>query len=154
MVSTLRRYDSGVSAAENGLVPYQAIRSAHGQLKQLGVMHCARVDPAPASESSSRTSGGDGGDGGDGGEATPWELFASADLRVAAQKAAAGLQRDGAAVVDGVLKPRLAAAVARALARYAAESRDAFKARGGNFCSSRVSPSLIRFISYHHAFKL
>ena len=114
---------------------------AHGQLKQLGVMHCERVDPAaPASEPSSRTSGGDGGDGGDGraggdvgdggdgGEATPWELFASADLRVAAQKAAAGLQRDGAAVVDGVLKPRLAAAVARALTRYAAESRDAFKA--------------------------
>ena len=40
-------FNLGVVAAENGLVPFQAMRSAHGQLARLGVLRCDRVDPIP-----------------------------------------------------------------------------------------------------------
>ena len=119
-------------------MPYQAIRSAHGQLKQLGLHRCERVDPPPPPPQSSPSFSSEAH-----GlrvnspaapaataavtEATPWELFASESLRVAAQKAADGLRNDGAAVVDDVLGRRLSAAVSAALRRYADESRDVFK---------------------------
>ena len=78
-------FNLGVVAAENGLVPFQAMRSAHGQLARLGVLRCDRVDP--------------GADGGDGWSlatpraATPWELFASDRLRVAARERRRGSWR-------------------------------------------------------------
>jgi hypothetical protein len=120
-------FNLGVAAAEQGLVPYQAIRGAHGQLSQLGLLHCERVDPPPAAGADGDGGGGALSSAATSAAATPWELFASQELRVAARKAAAGLQSDGAAVVDGVLGPRLAAAVSRALVAHAAESRHAFK---------------------------
>jgi len=118
-------FNLGVAAAEQGLVPYQAMRGAHAQLQELGVLQCHRVDPPPVPAEPYLSSNGEIHDASDAGvtvTVTPWELFAAPELRVAAQASAAGLQADGAAVVDGVLGPRLAAAVARALASHAAKA--------------------------------
>ena len=113
-------FNLGVVAAENGLVPFQAMRSAHGQLARLGVLRCDRVDPG--------AEGGDGWSLATPRAATPWELFASDRLRVAAREAAAGLLAHGSAVVDGALGPRLAEAASAALTRHVASERHLFSA--------------------------
>ena len=113
-------FNLGIVAAENGLVPFQAMRSAHGQLARLGVLRCDRVDPG--------VKGGDGWNLATPRSATPWELFASDRLRVAAREAAAGLVERGAAVVDDALGPRLAEAASKALERHVADSRPLFSA--------------------------
>ena len=38
-------FDLAATAAERGLVPFQSVRAAHGQLKQLGLLTCDVVDP-------------------------------------------------------------------------------------------------------------
>ena len=109
-------FDLAAAAAERGLVPYQSVRSAHGQLRSLGLLTCDRVDPPPVDDDD-ETRGG----------VTPWELFASPTLRRAAAEAAASIETEGVAVVRGALGPRLASAVATALRRHVDESRETFR---------------------------
>jgi hypothetical protein len=71
------------------------MRGAHAQLRDLGVLQCDRVDPPPVPAEPYLSSNGEIYDASDAGFAvtvTPWELFASTELRVAAQAAAVGLQ--------------------------------------------------------------
>ena len=125
-------FNLGVVAAENGLVPFQAMRSAHGQLARLGVLRCDRVDPE-YNKMYNVLNGEEGGSSPGWNlatpkAATPWELFASDRIRVAAREAAVGLVARGAAVVDGALGPRLAEAASAALERHAGDSRPLFSA--------------------------
>ena len=47
-------FNLAAAAAERGLVPYQAVRSAHGQLRSLGLLTCDRVDPTPVDDDDRR----------------------------------------------------------------------------------------------------
>ena len=103
-------FNLAVAAAERGLVPFHAVRSAHAQLRSLGLLTCDRVDPPPPPP---RPSAGDDDARPSSAApprlASPWELFASARLRDAAATLAEGLSARGYAVVDDALGPRLAA---------------------------------------------
>jgi Rps23 Pro-64 3,4-dihydroxylase Tpa1-like proline 4-hydroxylase len=110
-------FDLAAAAAERGLVPYHAVRSAHGQLRSLGLLTCDRVDPPPVDDDDRARDG----------DVTPWELFASPTLRRAAADAAASIETEGVAVVRGALGPRLASAVATALRRHVDETRESFR---------------------------
>ena len=109
-------FNLAAAAAERGLVPYQAVRSAHGQLRSLGLLTCDRVDPTPVDDDDPSR-----------GVVTPWELFASPTLRRAAAEAAVSIETEGVAVVRGALGPRLASAVANALRRHVDETRESFR---------------------------
>ena len=122
-------FDLGVAAAEAGLVPYQSIRSAHGQLANLGLLRCARVDPKGGSVGGLDETERAPGDDAVSEEETPpsvWEVFGLPGLRDAARRAAAGLEAEGAAVVDDAFGRRGAAAVRAALRRHADEARASF----------------------------
>ena len=120
-------FDLGVAAAERGLVPFQSVRAAHGQLKQLGLLTCDVVDP-PWSAAAPR-SALDRDDETTNAErpVTAWSLFASARFRAAASELARGLEADGVAVVDDALGERHAAAVAAALRTFRRRESDAFR---------------------------
>ena len=116
-------FDLGVAAAERGLVPFQSVRAAHGQLKQLGLLSCDVVDPpwsAAARENETEV------DADAERLVTAWSLFASARFRAAASELARGLEADGVAVVDDALGERHAAAVAAALRTFRRTETNAF----------------------------
>ena len=116
-------FDLGVAAAERGLVPFQSVRAAHGQLKQLGLLSCDVVDPpwsAAARENETEV------DADAERSVTAWSLFASARFRAAASELARGLEADGVAVVDDALGERHAAAVAAALRTFRRTETNAF----------------------------
>ena len=116
-------FDLGVAAAERGLVPFQSVRAAHGQLKQLGLLSCDVVDPpwsAAARENETEV------DADAERSVTAWSLFASARFRAAASELARGLEADGVAVVDDALGERHAAAVAEALRTFRRTQTNAF----------------------------
>ena len=116
-------FDLGVAAAERGLVPFQSVRAAHGQLKQLGLLSCDVVDPpwsAAARENETEV------DADAERSVTAWSLFASARFRAAASELARGLEADGVAVVDDALGERHAVAVAEALRTFRRTETNAF----------------------------
>ena len=115
-------FDLGVAAAERGLVPFQSVRAAHGQLKQLGLLSCDVVDP-PWSAAPREDGAADEPEP----PVTAWSLFASARFRAAASELARGLEADGVAVVDDALGERHAAAVAAALRTFRRSESDAFR---------------------------
>ena len=119
-------FDLGVAAAERGLVPFQSVRAAHGQLKQLGLLSCDVVDPPWSA--AARDFGNADADAQTRAErsVTAWSLFASARFRAAASELARGLEADGVAVVDDALGERHAAAVAAALRTFRRTETNAF----------------------------
>ena len=119
-------FDLGVAAAERGLVPFQSVRAAHGQLKQLGLLSCDVVDPPW--RAAARDFGNADADAQTRAErsVTAWSLFASARFRAAASELARGLEADGVAVVDDALGERHAAAVAAALRTFRRTETNAF----------------------------
>ena len=120
-------FDLAAAAAERGLVPFQSVRAAHGQLKQLGLLTCDVVDP-PWSAAAPR-SALDCDDETKNAErpVTAWSLFASARFRAAASELARALEADGVAVVDGALGERHAAAVGSALRAFRERERRRFQ---------------------------
>jgi hypothetical protein len=121
-------FDLGVAAAERGLVPFQSVRAAHGQLKQLGLLSCDVVDPpwsAAARETETEVDAADAPTRAER-SVTAWSLFASARFRAAASELARGLQADGVAVVDDALGERHAVAVAAALRTFRETETNAF----------------------------
>ena len=102
-------FNLAVAAAERGLVPYHAVRSAHAQLRSLGLLTCDRVDPPPPPPRPATADDAPPASAAPPRLASPWELFASARLRDAAATLAEGLSARGYAVVDDALGPRLAA---------------------------------------------
>jgi hypothetical protein len=122
-------FDLGVAAAERGLVPFQSVRAAHGQLKQLGLLSCDVVDPpwsAAARETETEVDADADAPTRAERSVTAWSLFASARFRAAASELARGLQADGVAVVDDALGERHAAAVAAALRTFRETETNAF----------------------------
>lgn len=120
-------FDLAAAAAERGLVPFQSVRAAHGQLKQLGLLTCDVVDP-PWSAAAPR-SALDRDDETTNAErpVTAWSLFASARFRAAASELARALEADGVAVVDGALGERHATAVGSALRAFRERERRRFQ---------------------------
>ena len=120
-------FDLAAAAAERGLVPFQSVRAAHGQLKQLGLLTCDVVDP-PWSAAAPR-SALDRDDETKNAErpVTAWSLFASARFRAAASELARALEADGVAVVDGALGERHATAVGSALRAFRERERRRFQ---------------------------
>jgi hypothetical protein len=122
-------FDLGVAAAERGLVPFQSVRAAHGQLKQLGLLSCDVVDPpwsAAARETETEVDADADAPTRAERSVTAWSLFASARFRAAASELARGLEADGVAVVDDALGERHAAAVAAALRTFRETETNAF----------------------------
>jgi hypothetical protein len=122
-------FDLGVAAAERGLVPFQSVRAAHGQLKQLGLLSCDVVDPpwsAAARENETEVDADADAPTRAERSVTAWSLFASARFRAAASELARGLEADGVAVVDDALGERHAAAVAAALRTFRETETNAF----------------------------
>ena len=114
-------FDLAAAAAERGLVPFQSVRAAHGQLKQLGLLTCDVVDPPwSALDRDDETKNAER-------PVTAWSLFASARFRAAASELARALEADGVAVVDGALGERHAAAVGSALRAFRERERRRFQ---------------------------
>ena len=134
-------FNLAAAAAERGLVPYQAVRSAHGQLRSLGLLTCDRVDPTPVDDDDPSR-----------GVVTPWELFASPTLRRAAAEAPSRSRPKASPSFAARSGPRLASAVANALRRHVDEARGIVSPRrtrrhrskrpgGSRRASSRGSPA-------------
>ena len=115
-------FDLAAAAAERGLVPFQSVRAAHGQLKQLGLLTCDVVDP-PWSAAAPRSALDRDAER----PVTAWSLFASARFRAAASELARALEADGVAVVDGALGERHATAVGSALRAFRERERRRFQ---------------------------
>ena len=110
-------FDLGVSAAEHGLVPFHSMRAAHGQLRRLGVLSCAVVDPPSREERSMDVAAEPAAQSAS--PPTAWSLFASERVRQrVASDVRRGLREDGVAVVDDLLGSSLAGAVAGALREH------------------------------------
>ena len=123
-------FDPAAAAAERGLVPFQSVRAAHGQLKQLGLLTCDVVDP-PWSAAAPR-SALDRDDRNNKRRASCHSVVfvrVGADFRAAASELARALEADGVAVVDGALGERHATAVGSTLVRSARKTSASSRAR-------------------------